>query len=79
MKTPPPPFRAVYLLPGLNSPGLLDSNLKGVTFRAYEIAQRVKVIKLNLWSFLSGTATVQGENCFQFVSFKICLKLDYLI
>lgn len=56
MKTPPPPFIAVYWLPGLNPPGLLDSNLKGMTFRGYEMAQKVKGIKLHIWSQNSHSA-----------------------
>lgn len=78
MKTPPPPFIAACWLPWLNPPGFLDSNSKGMAFRAYEMAQKVKGIKSKDWSLISRTPREEGGNCFQVVSFRRCLKLDYL-
>lgn len=72
------PFIAVFWLPWLNPPGLLDSNSKGMTFRTYEMAQKVKSINPNDWSLISRILMEEGDNCFQVVSFINCLKLDYL-
>lgn len=74
MKTPPSPVIAACWLLWLNPPGFLDS--KGMAFRAYEMAQKVKGIKSKDWSLISGPLGRKEGTVFKL--FPLDLKLDYL-